>query len=197
MDRLEYLLSEIRSCRQCEPVLPLGARPVLAASRQARILIAGQAPGRRVHVSGIPWDDASGKRLREWLGVTEAEFYNPDLFAIAPMGFCYPGSGASGDAPPRPECAAHWRAKLIEQLQDVRLTLAIGSYAQAWHLGDSRRRTLTETVAAWRDYWPAVMPIPHPSPRNNVWLKQNPWFPNNVLPALRERVRQLLDASPM
>ena len=186
------LIESVRKCRLCEKSLPMGPRPVLQVAPQARILIAGQAPGRRVHESGIPFDDPSGDRLREWLGVSKATFYDSAQIAILPMGFCYPGTGTSGDLPPRPECEPAWRSRLIQELGAVRLTVVIGMYAQKWHLPDTRKN-LTETVRAWRDYAPTVIPLPHPSPRNNIWLKKNPWFSEELLPVLHERVRQVLE----
>ena len=195
-ETLVHLLSEVRSCTICAAHLPQRPRPVLQAGRRARILVAGQAPGRRVDSSGIPFADPSGDRLRQWMGIDAAVFYDPDQIAILPMGFCYPGPAASGDLPPRPECAAAWRARLLEQLPDLRLTLAIGRFAQAWHLKLSGRETLTDTVRGWRDHGPEVVPLPHPSPRNNPWLRRNPWFEHEVLPSLRERVRALTVTPP-
>ena len=189
---LDALLREIRACRLCEAHLPLGPRPVLAASASARLLIVSQAPGARVHETGIPWNDASGRRLREWLQLDEATFYDAQRFAIVPMGFCYPGRAGSGDAPPRPECRATWHPRLLPLLHEVEFTLSIGQYAQAWCLGTRRKATLTETVRAWREYLPDNMPLPHPSPRNVGWFKANPWFEAEVLPALRERVHAVL-----
>ncbi len=186
---LAPLLREIRACTLCEAHLPLGPRPVLRASATARLLIVGQAPGTKVHATGIPWNDASGKRLREWLGMTPEQFYDEAAIAIVPMGFCYPGKQGSGDAPPRPECRATWHPRLLPQLKGVRLTLLFGLYAQAYFLGDRRKATLTDTVRAWREYAPAHLPMPHPSPRNIGWFKANPWFESEVVPALRERVR--------
>jgi uracil-DNA glycosylase len=186
---LDVLLREIRACTLCEAQLPLGPRPVLRASATARLLIVGQAPGTKVHASGIPWDDASGKRLRGWLDMTPEVFYDDARIAIVPMGFCYPGRQGSGDAPPRPECRATWHPRLLPQLASVRLTLLFGQYAQAYFLGDRRKATLTDTVRAWREYGPALLPMPHPSPRNVGWFKANPWFEAEVVPALRERVR--------
>ena len=188
---LPQLLAEVRRCTLCEPQLPLGARPVLQASASARILIAGQAPGRKVHASGRPFTDPSGDRLRDWLGVTPEQFYDERLFAIIPMGFCYPGTGKAGDHPPRPECAATWRKRLLERLPKLELTLAIGQYALAWHLPDSKG-SVTQRVQAWREHWPNVVPLPHPSPRNNLWLRRNAWFEVELLPVLRERVRDIL-----
>ncbi|RQS07230.1 uracil-DNA glycosylase family protein [Burkholderia sp. Bp9002] len=191
---LDALLAEIRACRACEAVLPLGPRPVLRAHRDARILIVGQAPGARVHASGIPWDDASGKRLRDWLAVDADTFYDATRFAIVPMGFCYPGRGASGDNPPRPECARLWLDRLLAELPAIRLTLLVGQYAQRHFLRDTRQASLTDTVAAWRHYGPAVLPLPHPSPRNQAWFKHHPWFDADVVPELRRRVAAALAA---
>lgn len=185
------LLDEVRNCRVCE-ALPLGPRPVLSLHRQCRLLIIGQAPGLRVHQSGIAWDDLSGDRLRDWLGVERETFYDEKKIGIMPMGFCYPGKGASGDLPPRPECAPLWHDRLLTHLPKVELTLLIGQYAQKRYLLDARERNLTETVRAWRNYGPRFMPLPHPSPRNYRWLAKNPWFELAVLPALRERVRPLV-----
>ena len=186
------LVSEVRACRLCELHLPLGPRPVLQVQPGARILIAGQAPGSKVHQSGVPFDDASGDRLRDWMGIDKATFYDARRIAILPMGFCYPGTGKSGDLPPRPECAATWRAKLLARMPDVELTLVVGQYAQAWHLKDAAKANLTDTVRAWRDHWPRVLPLPHPSPRNNIWLKRNGWFEAEVVPALKKRVQDVL-----
>lgn len=188
---LERLLHEVRRCTLCAAQLSHPPRPVLQAGSRARILIAAQAPGRKVHHSGVPFDDASGDRLRTWMGIDAEVFYDPDRIAILPMGFCYPGAGRSGDLPPRPECAAAWRARLLAQLPRLQLTLVIGQYAQAWHLGPRAGETLTQTVRRWRDHGPAMLALPHPSPRNNGWLRHNPWFESEVLPALRERVAAL------
>jgi len=191
---LDALLREIRACRLCEAQLPLGPRPVLRAARSARLLIVGQAPGARVHASGIPWDDASGRRLREWLGLDADTFYDPRRVAIVPMGFCYPGKAGSGDAPPRPQCRSTWHPRLLPLLPDIGLSLLIGQYAQAHFLGGARKASLTDTVRAWRGYLPHQLPLPHPSPRNVAWFKANPWFEGEVLPELRERVRALMNA---
>ena len=189
---LQRLLREVRACTICTAHLPLPPRPVLQAGAVARILIAGQAPGRKVAASGVPFDDASGDRLRAWMGIDKAAFYDPEFIAILPMGFCYPGTGASGDLAPRPECAATWRARLLEQLPALRLTLVIGTYAQAWHLKPAGTgANLTATVGAWRAQGARVLPLPHPSPRNNGWLQRNPWFEADVLPELKARVRAL------
>ena len=163
------------------------------AAESARILIIGQAPGTKVHESGIPWNDASGIRLRTWLEMSRETFYDERRVAIVPMGFCYPGKGKSGDLPPRPECAATWHHRIWPLLPNVQLTLLIGHYAQQHRLGERRRKTLTDTVAAFRDYAPEHFPLPHPSPRNQLWLKKNPWFDSDALPALRKRVREVLD----
>lgn len=183
------LLDDIRHCRLCAEHLPLGPRPVLQADARARLLIVGQAPGLKVHETGIPFNDPSGDRLREWLGLSTEEFYDPAKAAIIPMGFCYPGRGRSGDNPPRPECASTWRERLLAELPNIELTLLIGRYAQAWHLG--KAHTLTERVKAWPDSGDNRIPLPHPSPRNNLWLKRNPWFEQDVLPRLRARIDAL------
>jgi uracil-DNA glycosylase len=190
--RLPSLLKEVRACTICAAHLPHGPRPVLQADVRARILIAGQAPGRKAHASGVPFDDASGERLRQWLGVSCEQFYDPKLVAILPMGFCYPGTGSSGDLPPRRECAPQWRARLLQAVPNIEFTLVIGLHALPWHLPDTAASSLTDTVRAWREYWPAVLPLPHPSPRNNIWLKANPWFADEVVPALQARVRSLI-----
>jgi uracil-DNA glycosylase len=193
MTSCSRLLKDIGACTVCASHLPLGPRPVLQAHPSARILIAGQAPGRKVHETGLPFNDPSGDRLRRWLGVTREQFYDPHLFAIVPMGFCFPGTGTGGDLPPRPECAITWRSKVLDQLPQIRLTLVLGQYAQVWHLKGERRKTLTETVAAWRDFLPAnMLPLPHPSPRNIRWFKSNPWFEADVVPELRKRAANLL-----
>lgn len=191
---LETHLSDIRNCNLCAAHLPHGVRPVLQADENARILIAGQAPGRKVHESGIPFDDASGDRLRDWMGIDHDTFYDANQVAILPMGFCYPGTGISGDLAPRPECAPLWRRPLLEALPNIDLTLVIGAYAMDWHLAKHKEPTLTATVRNWRSFWPDVMPLPHPSPRNNIWLSRNPWFEDEVLPTLRKRVASLLTA---
>lgn len=160
----------------------------MSAHPESKIVIIGQAPGRKVHNSGIPWDDASGDNLRRWLGVDKATFYDPKVFAILPMGFCFPGTGKSGDLPPRPECAPLWHERVLAEMHSVRKTLLIGQYAQAQYLGDRRGKTLTETVRNWRDYLPEFLPLPHPSPRNNIWMKKNPWFAEEVLPELRKNL---------
>lgn len=189
---LDKLLLEIRGCRVCESELPCGPRPVVSAHKQARILIIGQAPGLRVHESGVPWDDPSGVRLREWMGIDESVFYDAKRIAIVPMGFCYPGRGKSGDLPPRPECAELWHEKILEQLSNIQLTLLVGAYAQKFRLGERNKSTLTETVKSWKEFAPSLIPLPHPSPRNNIWLKKNSWFSAKVLPHLRSVVKRLI-----
>jgi uracil-DNA glycosylase len=190
---LGHLFSEIRACRICEAYLPLGPRPVLQASATSRLLIVSQAPGRKVHETGIPFNDVSGERLREWLGIDKATFYDASRIAIVPMGFCFPGTGRGGDLPPRPECAPTWHPRLLPLLRQVGLTLVIGQYAQAGIMGAPRGARLTDTVQAWRDHLAAGrLPMPHPSPRNRLWLVRNPWFEAELLPVLRERVASLL-----
>ncbi|MDJ0611617.1 MAG: uracil-DNA glycosylase family protein [Kiloniellales bacterium] len=192
-DDLDALLTRVRECRTCEAHLPLGPRPVVRAAPSARLLIVGQAPGTRVHETGIPWNDRSGERLRDWLGLERDLFYDQTRVAIVPMGFCYPGRDPrGGDNPPRPECAPLWHDPILEALPDLGLTLLVGLYAQARYLGDRRKGSLTETVRAWRDYAPAFLPLPHPSWRNTAWLKKNPWFKKDLLPDLRQRVRAMV-----
>lgn len=189
-DPLDRLLGEIRACRICASELPLGPRPVLRAAASARLLIVGQAPGTRVHETGIPWNDASGERLRGWLALDPEAFYDTARVAIAPIGFCYPGrQPGGGDRPPRPECAPRWHDPLLARLPRIRLTLLVGAFAQARYLGPRRQRTLTETVRGFRDYLPRTLPIPHPSWRTNHWQRRNPWFDTELLPELRARVR--------
>ncbi len=193
--RFDTLLKEIRACRICAAHLPHEPRPVLRANPSARIVIAGQAPGTRVHASGMPFTDPSGDRLRDWLGVDKDTFYDDTRIAIVPMGFCFPGLDAKGgDLPPRKECAPAWRDKVFAGLKNVELTLPVGLYAQAWHLGDQRKGTLTDTVKAWRSYGPTCIPLPHPSWRNNAWVKKNPWFDEELLPHLKRRVSRILRA---
>ena len=187
------LMDQVSKCVICEPHLPLGARPVIQFSPSARILIAGQAPGIKVHETGVPFNDASGNRLREWLGLTRDEFYNANNIAILPMGFCYPGRGKSGDLPPRKECAPAWREQLLAALPNIELTIVLGKYAQAYHLPDTKKLPLTELVKSWREYWPNYLVLPHPSPRNNIWLKKNPWFEQDVLPELGKRIATILN----
>lgn len=189
---MEQLLSQIRSCTHCKEHLPLGPRPIVAAHPESKIIIIGQAPGTKVHQTGIPWDDPSGKQLRNWLGVSDEQFYNERLFAIVPMGFCYPGKGKSGDLPPRPECAPQWHARLMEQMPNLKLTILIGQYAQKHYLGNNMKSNLTETVKNYEEYLPDYFALPHPSPRNRFWLSNNPWFEEEVLPDLKEKVLESL-----
>jgi uracil-DNA glycosylase len=205
--RLDHLLDEIRACRICVEApdgAPLGhePRPVLRVSRTARLCVVGQAPGTRVHASGVPFSDPSGERLRDWMGVTADEFYDVRRIAIVPMGFCYPGQDANGaDLPPRRECARAWRERLFEELGQIELMLLVGGYAQRWHLGAAATRSVSATVASWQSLFerhdlPRFLPLPHPSWRNNAWLKKHPWFETELLPALRKEVRRLIDAPP-
>ena len=185
------ILDSARACSLCEN-LPLGPKPIFQLSAKAKILIAGQAPGRKTHHKGIPFDDPSGNRLREWMGIDSDIFYDESAIAILPMAFCYPGTGKSGDLPPPTQCANQWREKLLNLLPNIELTLVIGQYALDWHLGEQQASTLTETVGQWRNHWPHILPMPHPSPRNNRWLKNNPWFVDDVLPELKKRVASLI-----
>ena len=185
------VLNSVRACKFCSD-LALGPKPIVQLNPNAKILIAGQAPGRKTHHKGIPFDDPSGERLRDWMGINRDIFYNESAIAILPMAFCYPGTGKSGDLPPPSQCAEQWRTQLLKLLPNIELTLVIGQYALDWHLGDKQHRTLTETVSQWQDYWPELLPIPHPSPRNNRWLKNNPWFSDEVLPELKTQVASLL-----
>ena len=191
--KLQALLSEIRACRACEKHLPLGPRPVLIASPHSRIRMISQAPGTKVHASGIPFDDKSGDRLREWLQLDKKTFYDSSKISITPMGFCYPGRGKSGDLPPRKECAELWHQPLTEQLKSVKLTILVGNYAQKYYLGGRMKENMTETVRAWKDYLPEFFPIVHPSPRNQIWLAKNPWFERDVVPELKKLVSTLFD----
>jgi uracil-DNA glycosylase len=187
---LDRLLADIRACTTCAAHLPLGPRPVLRAGSGARLLIVGQAPGTRVHATGIPWNDPSGDRLRDWLQLDREQFYDTSRIAIIPMGLCYPGKGKSGDLPPRPECAPQWHARLLEQLPDLRLRLLIGKYAQDYYLG-SKRLSLAETVHNFRNCLPDFFPLPHPSPRNLRWFRNHPWFEAEVIPALRSQLESV------
>jgi uracil-DNA glycosylase len=190
---LDALLSEIRACTFCAEHLPLGPRPILQAGASARLLIIGQAPGTRVHESGVPWHDASGDRLREWLGITPSDFYDPAIIALMPMGFCYPGAvKGAGDNPPRPECASLWHDRLRAQLPDVLLVLLVGSYAQAAYLPKKPKRTLTEAVQHWADAPDGMFPLPHSSWRSTGWMTKNSWFESDVLPSLQARVAAAL-----
>jgi uracil-DNA glycosylase len=186
--QIPQLLKEIRDCTNCAEHLPLGPRPVVSFSAGSKILIVGQAPGTRVHNTGIPWNDPSGDRLRNWLNVSRDEFYDTDNFAIVPMGFCYPGRGKSGDNPPRPECAPLWMEQVLSSLSGIKLTILMGQYALKYFLNSKRKKTLTETVRNWREYYPQFIVLPHPSPRNNIWLKKNDWFEKDLVPRLESLV---------
>lgn len=189
---MKRLLQDIKQCVICEKYLALGPRPVVSAHPDSKIVIIGQAPGTKVHASGIPWDDASGKQLRKWLDVSVEDFYDETKFAIIPMGFCYPGKGKTGDLPPRPECAPQWHKPLFDELKNIELVILIGMYAQNYYLGKAAKKTLTETVRNYSEYLPKFLPLPHPSPRNRFWLTKNPWFEVEVLPKLKVKVKDLL-----
>jgi len=193
---IEQLLTDIKECQHCKDNLPLGAKPVLRATGNASLLVVGQAPGIRVHNTGIPWNDPSGDRLRKWLNMDKQQFYDANRIAIIPMGFCYPGKGKSGDMPPRPECALLWRDKLHQQLPNIKLTLLIGKYAQAYYLKDGMKKTLTETIQAYEEYLPlGFLPLVHPSPRNQAWHKKNQWFERDVIPILQTAVKEVLPST--
>lgn len=187
---MNELLEEVRACDICKNYIT--PRPVVFANEKSKILIIGQAPGTRVHASGVPWDDASGKQLRKWLDVTNDQFYNVDNFGIIPMGFCYPGKGKTGDLPPRKECAPQWHKLLLNKMPNVELVLLIGMYAQKYYLQDKAEKTLTNTVSNYQEYLPNYFVLPHPSPRNRFWLTKNPWFEKNILPELKNQIRKLL-----
>ncbi len=189
---MKQLLQQIRQCKVCEAQLELGARPVVAASPRSKIIIVGQAPGRIVHQTGIPWNDKSGHTLRQWLEIDDTQFYDTDLFALMPMGFCFPGKGTNGDMPPRPECAPLWHQKLLDRMPHVQLILLIGQYAQNYYLAGNAKATLTETVRHFRDYLPLYFPLPHPSPRNNIWQARNAWFSEELLPQLKVAISRVL-----
>ncbi len=189
---LNQLKSDIEACRICEPHLAAGCRPVASFSPQSKVVIIGQAPGRRVHESGIPWDDKSGDNLRNWMGIDKETFYDARQIALIPMGFCYPGKGKSGDLPPRKECAPLWHEKLLSELKNVELTILVGQYAQGYYLGSKRKSNLTETVKNFDAFLPKHFVLPHPSPRNNIWQAKNPWFQEQVLPKLKETVSKIL-----
>jgi uracil-DNA glycosylase len=189
---MKKLLEDIRSCTLCKAHLPLGPRPIVRLHPKSKILIIGQAPGTKVHASGVPWDDVSGKELRRWLGVGPETFYDERIFALMPMGFCYPGKGTSGDMPPRPECAPQWHDKVLKFLKQVELTILIGQYSQAYYLGDRAKDNLTETVRAYKTFLPQFLPLPHPSPRNRIWQKKNAWFEKKVVPELQILVKEVI-----
>ena len=191
-DDFTSLLAQVRACTICAG-LPLGPKPIFQIAGAARILVAAQAPGRIAHERGRSFDDPSGNRLREWMGISRDTFYDENLIALIPMGFCFPGSGKGGDMPPRPECAVAWRKRLLAELPNLRLTLVIGQYAQSWHLPGHTDKPLTERVRHWREFGTGLIPLPHPSPRNGSWLRKNPWFAEEVIPAIRQRVADALE----
>lgn len=190
--RMQKIIKDIRECNVCGKYLPLGPRPIVSAHPNAKVAIIGQAPGTKVHKTGVPWDDPSGKQLRKWLGVSDEEFYDEKIFALVPMGFCYPGKGKSGDLPPRPECAPLWHERLFGKLPNLKLTILIGQYAQEYYLGKNKEKNLTETVRNFQAYLPDYFVLPHPSPRNRFWLSKNPWFEKTVLPELQRNVSSVL-----
>ena len=189
---MKELLQEIGNCEVCKAHLPLGPRPIVAAHPDAKIAIIGQAPGKKVHETGIPWDDPSGRQLRKWLGVTDEVFYDETKIALVPMGFCYPGKGKGGDLPPRPECAPLWHEPLLSKMPNLKLTIVIGTYAQNYYLKDRMHKNLTETVKAYKRFLPRDFPLPHPSPRNRFWLSKNPWFVKEAVPDLQKSVSNLI-----
>lgn len=188
MSDFQTLISSVKSCKMCEEHLPLGPKPVFSIHPESKILLIGQAPGTKVHATGIPWNDPSGDELRRWLAVDRDIFYNPEIFGIMPMGFCYPGKGKGGDLPPRPECATTWHDRLLASMPKVKLILLVGSFAQRYYLGERMKPILTETVRQAKEYLPEYFPLVHPSPRNRLWMKKNPWFEADILPVLREKI---------
>ena len=186
---MENLVKEVRSCTICSAHLPFAPKPILAVSEKSKILIVGQAPGQKVQDSGIPWNDQSGKELRRWLGVDTELFYNTNIFAIMPMGFCFPGTGKNGDLPPRPECAPTWHHLLLAQMPNIQLTILIGQYAQKFYLKENFSTSLTENVKNYKKFLPKYLPLVHPSPRNKIWHKINPWFEIDVVPELQKIIR--------
>jgi len=190
---MEKLLKEIRECGVCRAHLPLGPRPIIAAHKESKIVIIGQAPGTKVHQTGVPWDDPSGRQLRKWLGISDEVFYDATKIALIPMGFCYPGKGKSGDLPPRTECASLWHQQLWDKMPNAELIILIGIYAQKYYLKEKAQKTLTATVEKYKDYAPSYFPLPHPSPRNRFWLTKNPWFTENVVPELQQKVKTILE----
>ncbi|MEO1518835.1 MAG: uracil-DNA glycosylase family protein [Bacteroidota bacterium] len=194
MDSAELLLTEIVNSDICQGCDPPNSKPLVSFSSKSKILIVGQAPGIKAITSGMPWDDASGKRLREWMGISTEDFYDKDKVAIVPMDFCFPGKGKSGDLPPRPMVAQKWMAKICKELTQVKMTILIGQYAQKHFLGESRKKNLTATVKSWKDYYPTYFVLPHPSPRNNIWLRKNDWFEMELLPVLKNDVEKLANS---
>ena len=192
MTQTAGLMADIAACRLCEHHLPHGVRPVVSFSSTARLLIVGQAPGSKVHASGIPWDDASGDRLREWTGLSKETMYDPARVALVPMGFCYPGKARGGDKPPRKECAPQWHGRVLTELPANRLTLLVGTYAQGYYLPQSRKLSMTERIRRFADFLPGHFPLPHPAWRSVIWMRQNPWFERDVLPELRVRIAQVM-----
>ncbi|WGD35898.1 uracil-DNA glycosylase family protein [Olleya sp. YS] len=190
---MKTLLQEISHCILCKQHLPLGPKPIVEASINSKIILISQAPGQVAHRSGTAWDDAGGKRLKAWLDVTETQFYNPNNFAIIPMGFCYPGKGKTGDLPPRKECAPEWHDVILQKLSNIKLIILIGAYAQNYYLKETSKRTLTETVSEYKTYLPKYFPIPHPSPTNRFWRSKNPWFEELVVPELQKKVKEILN----
>jgi uracil-DNA glycosylase len=190
---MEKLLTEIRKCTVCKRYLPNKPRPIIQASSKSKILIIGQAPGQKVQDSGIPWDDKSGDELRRWLNVTKEQFYDNSLFALMPMGFCYPGKGTSGDLPPRPECAPLWHGKVLSQMKNIKLTILIGQYAQKFYLGKDFNPSITENIKNYKKFMPTYLPLVHPSPRNRIWQMKNPWFEKKIIPVLREKVKEVTE----
>ncbi len=191
---MEKLLAEIRKCIVCKSYLPNKPRPIIQASSKAKILIIGQAPGQKVQDSGIPWDDKSGDELRRWLNVSKEQFYDSSLFALMPMGFCYPGKGTSGDLPPRPECAPLWHGQVLSQMKNVKLTILIGQYSQKFYLGKDFNPSITENIRNFKKFLPNYLPLVHPSPRNRIWQMKNPWFEKKIIPVLREKVKDITEA---
>jgi uracil-DNA glycosylase len=190
---MKNLITEIRACKVCKSFLPNPPRPIISVSNECKILVIGQAPGQKVHDSGVPWDDQSGNELRRWLGVDKNQFYDPNLFGLMPMGFCYPGKDSTGDLPPRPECSPLWHPKLLAKMKNVKLTLLIGHYSQKFYLGEHFKKTLTENVKNYQMFLPKYLPLVHPSPRNKIWQKKNPWFELEVIPFLRKKVNEQLN----
>lgn len=188
---MKKIICDITACTICKSFLPYTPRPIFSVSKDCKILIIGQAPGQKVQDSGIPWDDQSGKELRRWLGVDKEQFYNTKLFGLMPMGFCYPGKSKTGDLPPRPECAPQWHHQLLKKMKSVQLTILIGQYSQKYYLGEKLKPTLTETVKSFKEYFPEYLPLVHPSPRNKIWQKKNPWFEKEIVPELQKKVKNI------